>query len=71
MIMQRSGRLLTFRPDWNRHKKAAPFKRNDLLLAALPVGLVIFPGTGIQDNLADKARKLGIPLWDFRERKPM
>ena len=24
-----------------------------------------FPGTGIQDNLADKARKLGIPVWRF------
>lgn len=62
---------VAFRPDWNRHKKAAPFKRNDLLLEALPVGLVIFPGTGIQDNLADKARKMGIPLWDFRERNAM
>ena len=24
------------------------------------------PGTGIQDNLADKARKLGIPVWKVR-----
>lgn len=60
---------VAFRPDWARHKKAAPFKRNDKLLAALPVGLVVFPGTGIQDNLADKARRLGIPLWDFRARR--
>ncbi|MBJ7500898.1 MAG: DUF2493 domain-containing protein [Sphingopyxis sp.] len=57
---------VAFRPDWNRHGKAAPFKRNDRMLEALPVGLIIFAGTGIQDNLADKARKLGIPLWDFR-----
>lgn len=60
---------VAFRPDWNRHKKAAPFKRNDRMLEALPVGLVVFPGTGIQDNLADKARKMGIPLWDFREKR--
>jgi hypothetical protein len=26
---------------------------------------MVFPGTGIQDNLADKARKLGIPVWKF------
>jgi len=39
------------------------------MLEALPVGLVVFPGTGIQDNLADKARKMGIPLWDFREKR--
>jgi len=24
-----------------------------------------FPGTGIQDNLADKAKRLGIPVWKF------
>jgi hypothetical protein len=60
---------VAFRPDWNRHGKAAPFKRNDRMLEALPVGLIIFAGTGIQDNLADKARKIGIPVWDFR-RKP-
>ena len=27
----------------------------------------VFPGTGIQDNLADKAKKLGIPVWKFGE----
>lgn len=58
---------IAFRPDWNRHGKAAPFKRNDRMLEALPVGLIVFPGTGIQDNLADKAAKMGIPLWDFRK----
>lgn len=56
---------IAFRPDWTRHAKAAPFKRNDALLAALPIGVIVFPGTGIQDNLADKARKLGIPVWRF------
>jgi hypothetical protein len=25
----------------------------------------VFPGTGIQCNLADKAKKLGIPVWKF------
>jgi len=58
---------VAFKPDWNRHGKAAPFRRNDALLEILPIGVVVFPGTGIQDNLADKARKLGIPLFDFRK----
>jgi len=31
----------------------------------LPIGMLHFPGTGIQDNLADKAKKLGIPVWKF------
>jgi len=54
---------IAFRPDWARHAKAAPFKRNDAMLEVLPIGVLVFPGTGIQDNLADKARKLGIPVW--------
>lgn len=54
---------IAFRPDWNRHHKAAPFKRNDLLLEALPIGVVAFPGSGISANLCDKARKFGIPVW--------
>lgn len=56
---------IAFRPDWNRHQKAAPFKRNDALLAELPVGVLAFPGTGINANLADKAHKMGIPVWRF------
>lgn len=52
-----------FKPDWARHGKAAPFRRNDDMLSVMPVGVLVFPGTGIQDNLADKARRLGIPIW--------
>ncbi len=58
---------IAFRPDWTRHTKAAPFKRNDILLETLPIGVVVFPGSGISENLADKARRLGIPLFDFRK----
>jgi hypothetical protein len=58
-----------YRPDWNRHKKAAPFKRNDAMLHVCPKGVIVFPGTGIQDNLADKARKMGIRVWDFRKKR--
>lgn len=58
---------VAYQPDWNRHKKAAPFKRNDAMLEAVPRGVIVFPGTGIQDNLADKARKMGIRIWDFRD----
>jgi hypothetical protein len=54
---------IAFKPDWTRHAKAAPFKRNDQMLAVLPIGVIVFPGSGISANLADKARKLGIPVW--------
>jgi hypothetical protein len=58
---------VVFKPDWTRHQKAAPFKRNDQLLEALPIGIVVFPGSGVTDNLADKAKAMGIPLFDFRK----
>lgn len=56
---------VTFKPDWTRHAKAAPFKRNDQLLATMPKGVIVFPGSGITENLADKARQCGIPVWRF------
>jgi hypothetical protein len=56
---------VAFKPDWTRHKNAAPFKRNDAMLEALPIGVIVFPGSGIVENLADKARKMGIPVWKF------
>lgn len=52
-----------FAPNWTKHGRAAPFKRNDEILQIVPKGVLHFPGTGINDNLADKARKLGIPVW--------
>ena len=54
---------IPFEPDWTRHAKGAPFKRNDAMLETLPIGVMIFPGSGIQDNLATKAKKLGLKVW--------
>jgi hypothetical protein len=57
---------IAFKPDWAKHANAAPFKRNDAMLAVLPIGVMVFlPGSGIQENLSDKAKKLGIPVWRF------
>ena len=50
------------KPDWDRHGRAAPFRRNDELLNLLPKGVIAFPGSGITENLVDKARQLGIPV---------
>jgi YspA, cpYpsA-related SLOG family len=47
---------IAFKPDWTKHAKEVPFKRNDQMLEVLPIGVMVC----IQDNLADKARKLGI-----------
>ena len=51
------------RPDWNRHGKAAPFRRNDDLLNLVPKGIIAFPGSGITENLIDKARQKGFPVY--------
>ena len=48
-----------------RHAKAAPFKRYDTLLQTLPIGVIVFPGSGITGNLANKAPILGVAFWRF------
>ncbi|CCV16347.1 conserved hypothetical protein [Mesorhizobium sp. STM 4661] len=58
---------IAFKPDWNRHAKAAPFRRNDQMLSVMPAGVIAFPGSGITENLCDKARRFGIPVWRFTE----
>jgi hypothetical protein len=59
---------IAFKPDWKRDGKAAPFKRNDRMLEAMPIGVVVFDGSGITHNLADKARKMGLSVLDHRAR---
>ena len=41
------------KPNRDRDGKAAPFRRNDVLLNFLPKGLVAFPGSGITNNMID------------------
>ena len=50
------------KPDWNRHGRAAPFRRNEELRNLLPKGVIAFHGSGITENLVDRARQLGIPV---------
>ncbi len=63
----RKGPQVAFRPDFTRHKNAAPFKRNDQMLDVMPIGDVVFSGSDCSDNLADNAKKLGIPVFDVRK----
>ena len=59
---------IAFKPDWTKHAKAAPFNRSDQMRDVSPIGVLVFPGTGLQENLAYKARRLGIPVWKFGNR---
>ncbi len=57
---------VVFKPDWNKYgKKRAGFMRNDQMLELMPIGVLAFPGTGITENLVDKARKLCIPTKKY------
>jgi hypothetical protein len=59
-------KAIGFEPEWNRHNRAAPFKRNDKMLEATPAEVIVFPGNGITDNLADKAKEQRIRVVDCR-----
>lgn len=42
---------IAFKPDWTKHGKSAPFKRNDHMLDILPIGVIVVSGgTGIQET---------------------
>ncbi len=57
---------VVFKPDWNKYGKSrAGFVRNDQMLETLPIGVLAFPGTGITENLIDKARGMGIPAKKY------
>lgn len=61
---------IRFVPEWKRDgQKRAGFLRNDRIIAAMPAGLVVFPGSGLTNNLADKAKAAGIAINDYRGAK--
>ncbi len=58
---------IAFTPDFPRHQKAAPFKRNDKILEAMPIGIIAGPGEGgVHQNLLDKARRQGVSIVELR-----
>lgn len=59
---------IVYKPDFVNEGRAAPFKRNDRMLAETqPLGVIVFPGSGITDNLADKAKKARVMIKDCRK----
>ncbi len=57
------------RPDFASHQKAAPFRRNDDMIALGLTGVVLFPGNGITANLGQKAEKSKIAVYRCGEAK--
>ena len=58
---------IVFKPDFAKHHKAAPFKRNDAMIEAKPERVIIFPGNGITKNLAQKATKAKIKVTSYAQ----
>ena len=58
---------IAFRPDWTQAREGRAVQAQRPMLDVLPIGVMVFPGAGIQDNLADKARMLGIPGLEVRQ----
>ena len=54
---------VAFKPDFTVYKRAAPFKRNDEMLALKPAGIIVFPGNGITENIAEKAVAQKMKVW--------
>ena len=52
----RSVTQIPFQPDWTRHKKAAPFKRNDEMLAILPKGMTLADASALNTPAAAGGR---------------
>jgi hypothetical protein len=36
------------------------------MLSMMPAGVIIFPGSGITENLRDKAHRFGITVWELK-----
>ena len=58
----RQVRQIIRTPDWKAYGKAAPFRRNDEMLKLGLQGLIATTGTGITENLVDKAQQKYIKL---------
>ena len=59
---------IAFKPDWTKHAKAAPFKRNDQMLDVLPIGVIVFPGIGhLRRTSPTRRGNSEFPVWKFEE----
>ena len=50
-------------PDWDKHKRAAPFARNTEVIAMEPKALIAWPGTPVRNDLVKKASEAGVFVW--------
>ena len=53
---------IAFKPEWKTGGRSAPFKRNDQIIAAEPTLVIAAPGSGVVENLVQKAVQQMIPV---------
>ena len=54
---------VVFKPEWQKHNKAAPFKRNDAMLETMPDGVIVIKKeSGIHEQLVRNAKQKGIKI---------
>ena len=56
---------IAFKPDWTKHAKAAPFKRNDQMLEVAADRGHGVPRHRHSGQPRRQGKKLGIPVWKF------
>lgn len=54
-------------PLKKRHKddRQAGFQRNERMLRARPIGVIAFPGNGVDEQLKRRAAELAVKVWDY------
>ena len=60
---ERNIAQIVCKPDFAAHGRAAPFRRNDEMLDLTPRAVIVFPGNGISENLAQKAEAKRVAVW--------
>lgn len=50
----------------NPNDKSEGFNRNKRMLELNPIGVIVFPGSGLVGNLASTAKAMGIPVMDLQ-----
>lgn len=49
----------------NKDDRRAGFQRNERMLQTRPIGVIAFPGNGVDEQLKRRAAELGIKVWDY------
>jgi hypothetical protein len=61
--MARNVNVFSVPADWNKHGRAAGYRRNADMLAMSPNGVVAFPGGSGTAHMVRTAEQARVPVW--------